>query len=328
MLRYFRWALLIAAIPVSASLAADEAKTPPAKTTPSDVLALYHDGSKVRMIFLQENLEIETKYGKLKVPTADIRRIDFGFRLNEETTKKLDEALKHLVSDNFQLREQAAKTLTGMGRLSYPALVKMAKGMDLDTTRRVEDVIKAIRIKVPAEQLRSRMDDLVHTQSFTIAGKIEVGTIKAKTEHFGEVDLKVVDLRNIASTAGASELKISVDAATYGSGNVQWMDTGFTVQPDVQVVITASGEIDLYGNQGGGAFSGPEGNRNYGRGGQYLPGALIGRIGEEGAEVFTIGKRFEKVPNIEGKLYVRIAPLPGSGGATGTYSVQITAGNN
>jgi len=119
-----------------------------------------------------------------------------------------------------------------------------------------------------------------------------------------------------------------VDAATYGGQNAQWLDTGFTVQPDVQVVLTASGEIDLYGNQGGGAFSGPEGNRNYGRGGQYLPGALLGRIGEEGGEVFTVGKRFEKVPTIEGKLYLRIAPLPGSNGATGTYSVQITAGNN
>lgn len=326
MSRLVRWALLVLALPLAPSLAADDAKPDAAKV--QDVVAMYHDGSKVRMVFLQENLEVVTKYGRLTVPTADVRRIDFGFRLTADVQQKLDESLKHLVSDNFQLREAAAKHLTGLGRLSYPALLKLAKGQDLDTTRRVEDILKAIRVKVPAEQLRSRMDDLVHTQHFTIAGRIEIPTLKAKTEHFGDVQMKIVDLRSINSTAGASEMKASVDAATYGGQNAQWLDTGFTVQPDVQVVLTASGEIDLYGNQGGGAFSGPEGNRNYGRGGQYLPGALLGRIGEEGGEVFTVGKRFEKVPTIEGKLYLRIAPLPGSNGATGTYSVQITAGNN
>lgn len=325
MARFIRWAFLVLVVPLTSSLAED---TNAEGGKPHEVVALYHDGSKVRMTFLQENLEIVTKYGKLTVPTSDIRRIDFGFRLTPETQQKLDEALRHLTSDNFQLREAAAKNLTAMGRLAYPALVKLSKGQDLDTTRRVEDILKAIRVRIPAEQLRSRTDDVVHTASFSMAGRIEASTLRARTEHFGEVQLKIVDLRSINSTAGASEMRVSVDAAVYGGGNTQWMDTGFTVQPNIQLVITASGEVDLYGNQGGGAFSGPEGNRNYGRGGQFLPGALIGRIGEEGGEVFMVGRRFEKVPNIEGKLYLRIQPLPGSGGATGSYNVQINSGDN
>jgi hypothetical protein len=54
----------------------------------------------------------------------------------------------------------------------------------------------------------------------------------------------------------------------------------------------------------------------------------IGRIGEDGGEIIMIGRKFEKVPTIEGKLYLRIAPLPGSGGSTGSYSVNVSTGGN
>jgi len=336
MSRTTRWASLILAVPLAIGQAAQDDKKAedkkPAADRPLETIASYHDGTKVRMVFVQEFLEVETKYGKLKVPTADVRRIDFGFRVSPEIQQKLDEALANLTKDNFQLRETAAKDLVALGRLSYPALLKLSKGQDLDTTRRIEDMLKAIRTKIPADQLKSRTEDLVHTHTFTIAGKIEGTTVKAKTEHFGEVALKLVDLRNLQSSNTVGEVKVSVDAMTYGGNNVQWMDTGYTVQPDVQLSITASGEVDLYGVQspGSGALSGPDGNRNYGRGNgaQYLPGQLIGRIGEDGGEIIVIGRKFEKVPTIEGKLYLRIAPLPGSGGSTGSYAVNVSTGNN
>jgi hypothetical protein len=288
---------------------------------------MFHDGTKVRMVMLQDSLEIATKYGKLTVPTSDVRRIEFGFRMSEEKARKLDEALKNLNSSNFDLRESATKDLTALGRLAYPALLKAAKNNDLETTRRVEDILKEIRQKVPADQLRSRTEDLVHTATFVIAGKIETATLKAKTEHFGEVQIKVAELRNLLSTGGIGEVKLSVDAATYGSGNNQWMDTGYLVAADVPIAITASGEVDLYGNQQPGQFiSGPDGNRNVGRAGTHLPGMLLGRIGEDGP-IFVVSKKYEGTPNLEGKLYLRIVPIQNSGGATGNYQVKITSGN-
>src|SRR5262249_51444995 len=162
----------------------------------------------------------------------------------------------------------------------YPALHKAAKDNDLETTRRVEDILKAIRDKVAAELLRSRTDDLIHTTDFTIAGRIDATSLKAKTEHFGEVQLKVVDLRSMESTAGTGELKVAIDAATYGSNNSVWMDTRFMVNADIKLIINASGEVDLYGNQQPGQYiSGPDGNRNVGRFGNHMPGMLLGKIG-------------------------------------------------
>jgi hypothetical protein len=330
MLRYFAWAFLVLVLPLSLSRADTEDKKPaPAPTVKEgEVVALYHDGTRLRTILLQETVEIVTRYGKLTVPTKDIRRVEFGFRLSEETRQKIETAVKDLGSNNFQAREAAMKDLTALGRLAYPALVKAAKDNDLETTRRVEDILKAIREKVPAELLRSRSDDLVHTVDFTIAGRLDAASLKAKTDHFGEVQLKIADLRSMESTGGTGEVKLSIDAAIYAAGNNQWLDTRYNVTADAKLVIAATGEVDLYGNQQPGQYiSGPDGNRNVGRFGTHMPGTLLGRIGEDGA-IFIVGKRYEGAAPQEGKLYLRIVPIQGSGGATGNYQVKVSSGNN
>lgn len=302
----------------------DEAK----KTgKPGEVIAAFHDGTKVRMVILQDKLEVTTRYGKLTVPTTEIRKVEFGFRVPEETARKLEQAIANLGSPNYPERETATKDLVALGRLAYPSLLKAAKGNDLETTKRVEDIIKEIKQKVPSDQLRSRTDDLIHTSEFIIAGRIDSATLKAKSEHFGEVQIKVVDLRNLYSTSGVGESKVMVDAVTYGSGNNQWMDTGYHISADSPLLITASGEVDLYGNQQPGMYiSGPDGNRQVGRVGTHIPGMLIGRIGEDGP-VFIVSKKYEGSPTQEGKLYLRIVPVQGSGGSTGTYQVKIASGS-
>src|SRR5436189_5676485 len=53
-----------------------------AQSAAKDVVRLaevrFADGSVVRMNVLQETIEVATKYGKLTIPTDDIRRIDIG----------------------------------------------------------------------------------------------------------------------------------------------------------------------------------------------------------------------------------------------------------
>jgi hypothetical protein len=303
---------------------ADEAK----KTgKPGEVLAMFHDGTKVRMVILQEKLEVTTRYGKLTVPTTEIRRVEFGFRVPEDAAKKLEESIANLGSANYPEREAATKNLINLGRLAYPSLLKASKGNDLETTKRIEDILKEIRQKVPSEQLRSRTDDLIHTSEFVIAGRIDAAQLKARSEHFGEVQIKVVDLRNLYSTSGVGEAKATVDAVTYGSGNNQWLDTGYHVSAESPLLITATGEVDLYGNQQPGMYiSGPDGNRNVGRVGTHIPGMLLGRIGDDGP-VFIVSKKYEGSPTQEGKLYLRIVPIQNSGGSTGSYQVKIASGS-
>lgn len=297
------------------------------KDRPGEVVVFFHDGTRVKTTILQDTLEVTTKFGKLTVPTKSVRRIEFGHRLSDEQTQKLENALKRLTSNNFQDRESAGKELIAMGRIAYPALVKAGENVDLDTTKRLDEVLKAIKQAVPPETLRSRTSDLVYTDEFTIAGRIDSAALKARTEHFGDVNLKIIDLRSLLSTGGTGEVNVKVDAVAYGTNNTSWMDSGYMVNPDTKLVINASGEVDLYGNQQPGQYiTGPEGNRNVGRQGVYMPGTLVGKIGEDGA-VFVVGRKYEGSSSAEGKLYLRIIPLQGSGGSTGNYQVKVTAGD-
>ena len=59
------------------------------------------------------------------------------------------------------------------------------------------------------------------------------------------------------------------------------------------------------------------------QGTQFLAGALIGRVGEDGTP-FLIGDRHELTTNRDGKLYLHIIPSPWGNASTGTYQVKIT----
>ena len=61
--------------------------------------------------------------------------------------RRVQDAVQNLGNNNFQLRETATKELAVLGRLAYPALLKAAKDSDLETTRRIEEILKSIREK-------------------------------------------------------------------------------------------------------------------------------------------------------------------------------------
>jgi hypothetical protein len=328
MLRHYRWAFPVLVLCLSIGHAAEEPKEPkkangkedPARS--NEMILQFHDGTMVRMLTLQDNLEVQTKYGKLTVPTTDVRRIEFGLHMSEDISRRVDEALRDLDSNDFQVREDAGKKLVALGRFAYPALVKASKGSSLELTRRVQGLIKSIRDKYPAYQLKMKDDDTVHTNGFVIVGKIETPTIKARTEHFGDAQLKIADLRGMRSAVGSGEAEVVVDASKYGSAPNQWMETDVNVVADVKLLITAAGEVDVYASSPGQYISGPDGNNQLGRRGAHLPGQLLGRIGQNGP-VFPINSRYEGTPTQDGKLYLHIFPMQGGGGATGNYTVKV-----
>src|SRR5262245_43675554 len=146
-----------------------EPKTPPPQ---AGVLLRFHNGSVVQPANLLDALEVETKLGKISIPAGEVRRIDFGFRLSEEETKKLEDAIRDLGSPKHQARDAASKTLMKMGRLAYPALLELRKNADLEITKRVEAILKDIRARVPADKLKTRKTDLVRTSDCVVAGQI------------------------------------------------------------------------------------------------------------------------------------------------------------
>ena len=93
----------------SLAFAAQEAKSEPGRPVIAQVR--LHDGSVVKVALLQETISIQTAYGKLAVPTADIRRIDFGLHMPKGAEEQIAGALKKLGSDTYRDREEAVREI-------------------------------------------------------------------------------------------------------------------------------------------------------------------------------------------------------------------------
>jgi hypothetical protein len=293
------------------------------KAPDNEAEVLFANGSLVRMVVVQETLEVDTRYGKLIIPCKDIRRVDFGVHLPEGTEQKLDAAFKKLGSAQFKERDAAVNELVGLGPYAYPALTAH-RSSSPEVTQRLAIALQRIRAKVPESQLRLREDDVIVTPTFTIVGRILTQSIKVKAEYFGDLQLSLAGLRTLRCLGSTGESEFSVEANKFGSNPNQWLDTGFVVDGVSQLTVEAGGQVDLWPQGPGQYVSAPKGYPQAGKRGNHYAGTLIGRIGENG-EPFIIGDRFQAVPGREGKLYLHIVPSPWQNESAGSYQVRVSA---
>jgi hypothetical protein len=299
--------------------------------SPAGVVLRFHNGSVVQPAVLLDAVEIETKLGKLSIPAGEVRRIDFGFRLSEEDARKIEDALRELGSEKHQAREAATKSLTRMGRLAYPALLEARKGGgDLETTTRVEIVLKAIRARVSPERLQTRRSDLLRTSDSVVAGKIISTSLRVRCELFGEVKIPVAQMRELRSLLPGDDLEVAVDASKHGN-KTGWMETEFEVSVGTRLDISATGEINLdpLNRLGGNNLARavrPDGTPQLTSNDESIPGKLLARIGSDGPSI-VIGSRYTGNPTREGKLFLRIVTLEHANNirAEGCYQVKISA---
>lgn len=80
------------------------------------------DGSTVRVTLQQPSVEIQTKYGKLVVPVADIRRIEFGLHVPADQQAAIAANIKRLGSIVHKERDAAVRDLIAAGHFAAHAL--------------------------------------------------------------------------------------------------------------------------------------------------------------------------------------------------------------
>jgi len=190
-------AIAFAAVLVGPLQAADE-KSP---VKPAEVKAVFHDGTTIHKAVLQDAIEITTKYGKLTIPAADIRRIEFGLHTDGDAGKKVEELIKALGSDDFAQRDAASKDLVKQGAVAVVALEQAMKSPDKEVATRAKTALDTIRASVPADRLHLKAEDVVTTADCVFTGKISGTVMKAHTENFGEMQFKMAQLAMIQSHA-------------------------------------------------------------------------------------------------------------------------------
>ncbi len=304
-----------------------QAQTTDRPTSPP-LTVRFQNGSIVQQATLLEKIEIETKLGKIAIPPSEVQRIDFGFRVAEEDAKKIADSMRGLKSENHLSRETATKTLLGLGRYAYPTLLEHRQGQDLETTRRIEGLIKDIKEKAPAGSLQTRRTDVIRTSDSVLTGQITAASLRMQCEIFGEVKVPLWRLRDLRASVG--EILVAVDASKHGKPTA-WLETEFEVTQDIRLEISASGEINMDPNNQLNAPQvtrniRPDGTNQVGSNEPYLCGVLLGKIGRRWPDL-----RGRQPPNAdpsrEGKLYLRIVTLAASNNirAEGSYQVRVSA---
>ncbi len=314
-------AALAALLVVSTAAAEDK----PAGTSPkpAEVIARLHDGTVVRKAFLRDGVVVVTRFGKLTVPAAEIRRIEFGRHLSAEATRQLEEAVRQLGSDEYKVREGAGKRLVALGARAYPALQAAARSPDKEVAARARAAAEQIRKEVPAEQLSLPENDVVYTRDCVLTGRVEGEALQARSSSLGELSLRFAELRSLHSGA-VERAELALDAGQFTAPG-KWADSGVTVEPGVGLTVSASGRVDLVPAQAGQHLSGPAGYPGAAGDGGYQAGTLLGRFGEDGP-VFMLGQRFEAPSGKGGRLYLRIVPINGAPAPAGSYRVKVSAG--
>jgi hypothetical protein len=181
--------------------AAQEAKA----RKPEPVEVRFHDDTSLKLILQEDFLDVTTPYGKLQIPVADVRQVEFGMRLTEEENKQLQQALDDLVQPDPKKHKEAAATLLRMKEKAYAALLRTVRAAEKDAATRVEDLLQKLRETTDEEKLLVPLQDTVQTDEMKVSGKITSTTLKVKTFQFGDQVLKVADIRSIRSGSAAAE---------------------------------------------------------------------------------------------------------------------------
>lgn len=171
------------------------------------VAVSFTDGSNLKVLLAEDNIELQTPHGKLNFPIGDILRIEFASRVAEDVSLAIDKDITDLGDADFKVREKAMANLLERKERSYAALMRAARNhTDLEMRQRIEQLLEKLRQVIPEEQLNIRVHDYIYTADSKIAGKIAAGSFKISSTQFGQLQLKLADIRELRSQAAGMEV--------------------------------------------------------------------------------------------------------------------------
>ncbi len=177
---------------------------------PHQVEAVFVDGSKMKLDWLDDLIVFQTPYGNLSIPVADIKKIEFGFRLTKQDDERLQKAVKDLGSTDFRTRAAATNDLLKLGAKAYPTLVQLAKENNPEVAKRVAKALEKITKDIPEKDLNRSVDDVLYTGNSKITGRLITSRFLTKTFQFGLQKMEVAHLARITVPSKAQDAAVIV----------------------------------------------------------------------------------------------------------------------
>jgi len=194
----------------------DESNSPasaepqPLDLKPGEIAVMVHfrDGGSMRMKLRAKTIPIMTAYGKLEVPAEDIQGIELAPRLPDDVSHKVKDAIARLASSKPEERSAAGPELFNMKEKAYVALVRASHSRDKDLAKRAGDLVDDLRGLVPNELLDAHVQDTIETDDSRFAGDIPLVSVEATSPQFGNVELKLADVRSAAFESRTRTIEI------------------------------------------------------------------------------------------------------------------------
>lgn len=322
---------MLSGLLLTAALLADEPANPPAAAPATSAGAragaAQAGGSRTMRLHLMEGsvvtgrlstdiVTVETAFGKLEVPVANIVSFTPGLESHPEEGKKIGRLIQQLGSNAAAERDAAQRALTDMGKTIQPELARYAQDEDTERRSRIQKILAELEESDDDDELDPLAakpwltQDSVETTLFTVVGKISPQTFDLQTQ-FGPLKVAIGDIRR-----GERELdlkpEIKKQLFVTGENLIQltMQTSGVRIGRGDKVQITADGRLTMtpWGNN---MFSTPDGSEQYQ---WYLPnqipgGALVARIGTAG-KVFKVGSKHTFTATRAGILYFGVAMNP------------------
>jgi hypothetical protein len=284
-----------------------------AGNTDPDVIKLnLMDESIITGKLSVKEIAVETQYGTLNIPVANIRSFTPGLQSHPGYAKQVNTLIQALGSSNFNEREKAQVQLMDKMPTIRGELEKYQNDADTERRNRVVAILTqydeaAADEPAGASPWLMQQKDVVETLDFTVVGKIVPQSFQL-TSQYGPLTIQLADIRKAQRDTNKKEdlrQTISVDASNFAYKNP--LNTNIRLERGDKLTITAEGTLQMqpWGNN---ASTTPEGNQQYGwfLGNQIAMGALIGRVGSN--DQFTkIGNKYSLTVDKPGVLQLAIA---------------------
>jgi len=184
----FRHAVIVLPLVLLLPLWSSGKEKPAAKPVPkitqpvpeaSTLYIRFTDDRIVKFAMGKEDIRLTTPYGKLVIPVASVRSIDFATRIPEADARRAKAAVANLASQRYRVRRAAEAELLKLREKASPALHQALRSGDVEVIMRARAVLNKLSQIVAEDLLEVRTQDVVRTSESRIAGRIEGTALKA-----------------------------------------------------------------------------------------------------------------------------------------------------
>lgn len=164
-------------------------------TLPLEIV--FEDGSRLNAALADNAITLQTQYGTIAIPPADVLRIDLAVRLDPAEAAQIAAAIEALDHD-----PQAKALLLRAGERALPALTAAAEVDQLIRLTVIREVIDAMQT-AQKRPLILRDRDTIATTHGTFRGTILLPALKIRTSQFGLLTLNLADARMLRPPGSA-----------------------------------------------------------------------------------------------------------------------------